>query len=416
MGAHSTTCLPETFETPPPEAWRSLSPHSEMRGKDNGDIDVLLSPEDETPAGHFPMQVRTRGDVQGDMTPEVSYHAPSTPEKSSAKELHKEFIFEVEEVEKTDPSDLLKDNGQLVEFSDVKAGRMLSTTRKSTVFLSTWQERRAVMKTIKIDVLSKEDPDSQEVRAVSEKEMLNEMRILSGLQHPCLVEFLGGNTGSPTCFVLLEYMEAGDLETYMQVQKVKSGGAPPPSLGRQWCVSIADALSFLHGRHIIHRDLKPLNLLLNQKLELKVTDFGISRFTSTDAGPAPMMSGGVGTWRYMAPEVVRYEQYTDRIDIFSFGLIMYFILTGTQPFQEFCKSDPELILKAYVAGQEPRPEIQTSMSQLTPALTQLMQDAWAIKASFRPSAEECLERLQSLPQDKKSGGLQSYWRRAVSEF
>lgn len=412
MGANATVCLPNT----PNKAWRSLGQRGGMRVKDDGSNAAFPSSQDATPVAACHFRVQARGGAAED-TPDVSFIA-------SAKESYRKNVFQVEEardtgqsnmVNDTDPSKLLQANGQLVKFSDIKVGRTLSTTIKSSVFLSTWATRKVVTKMSNIHVLHKEDPDSQTVREVSEKEMLNEIRILAGLKHPCLVEFLGGNTDNPICFMLFEYMEAGDLETYMQMQKKRSGRASPHRLGRQWCASTADALSFLHGRHIIHRDLKPLNLLLNQKLELKVTDFGISRFASTDTHPAPMMTGGVGTWRYMAPEVVRHEEYTDRIDIFSFSLIMYYILTGKQPFHEFCKNDPELILKAYLSGKEPRPEIQAS-SQPTPALTQLMQDAWAVQASSRPSAEECLERLQSLPQDTDSGGLESYWKRSVSLF
>eukprot|EP00440_Ansanella_granifera_P014053 gb/GFBE01015270.1/.p1 GENE.gb/GFBE01015270.1/~~gb/GFBE01015270.1/.p1 ORF type:complete len:193 (+),score=23.28 gb/GFBE01015270.1/:1-579(+) len=174
-----------------------------------------------------------------------------------------------------------------------------------------------------------------------------------------------------------------------------------------WFSSIARALGFLHActRPIIHRDLKPLNLLLTRSLDLKVTDFGLSKImrprlvkaTTQDEllSPAPKMSGGVGTYRYMAPEVVRYEQYTDRIDVYAFALIMYYICSGKLPFYDTCGSDPELILKAYVRGEEPRPTLNSTVG--TPELRELMKDAWAVVPAQRPSAQECVERLSRMP-------------------
>jgi len=72
------------------------------------------------------------------------------------------------------------------------------------------------------------------------------------------------------------------------------------------------------------------------------------------------MSGGVGTLRYMAQEVVRYEQYTDCIDICSFALILHFMCTGKQPFCEIRGADPEKVLKMYLQGLEPRPTLNNN--------------------------------------------------------
>ncbi|CAK0797236.1 unnamed protein product, partial [Prorocentrum cordatum] len=155
---------------------------------------------------------------------------------------------------------------------------------------------------------------------------------------------------------------------------------PPLALFLKWTGSVARALCFLHQRTppVIHRDLKPMNLLLDKNHVLKVTDFGISKRMPLDTETvAPRMSGGVGTWRYMAPEVVRYEQYTDKVDIYSFALIMWFMSTGTQPFvEEFGKDDAELVLKEYLKGNEPRPRpsAATLLGGRAAELRQLMQE------------------------------------------
>ncbi|CAE7255068.1 unnamed protein product [Symbiodinium pilosum] len=230
--------------------------------------------------------------------------------------------------------------------SEVQFGKCLSTTIKSAVYLATWRGLKVVAKTVK-DVRAsglntrRQHQESESTVQIARDELLHEIRTLSTLRHPDLVLFLGASLDTETCFFLTEYMEGGDVETYMRSNRVKTNTKefkPPYHVSLSWFLSTARALAFLHGcaRPIIHRDLKPLNLLLTKGLDLKVTDFGLSKImrpklldrSGTDASPAPLMSGGVGTYRYMAPEVVRYEQYTDRIDIYAFALIMYYIASG----------------------------------------------------------------------------------------
>jgi len=263
-----------------------------------------------------------------------------------------------------------------------------------------------VAKSIKTRSLNLNDPEmSDETKKIAREELLHEMRLLSTLRHPDLVLFLGACLDNEPFFFLIEFMEGGDLETYMQTQIMKSAmreWKPSYEVAMKWIMSVARALGFLHNcvRPVIHRDLKPLNLLLTRTLELKVTDFGLSKIMNHRKmnqvpNPSPQMSGGVGTWRYMAPEVVRYEQYTDRIDIYAFALIMYHILSGKTPFYDYCGHDSEKVLQAYIRGEEPRPTLNSSIA--TPELRTLMQDAWAVLPMDRPSAQRCLERLQEMP-------------------
>lgn len=302
----------------------------------------------------------------------------------------------------------------LIPSGEVKFDKCLSTTIKSAVYFATWRGLKVVAKTVKdvknsrLSLQNMQNKVDDSTAAVARHELMHEMRTLSTLRHPDLVLFLGASLDGDTSFFLTEYMEGGDVENYMRNQRKKTGKddfKPPFNVGLQWCISMARALSFLHGcsRPIIHRDFKPLNLLLTKDLNLKVTDFGLSKIMRPrlldpnlkDLTPAPNMSGGVGTYRYMAPEVVRYEQYTDKIDVYAMALIMYYILTGRVPFYDQFGAEPERILQAYIRKEEPRPTLNSSMA--TAELRQLMSDAWAIQATDRPSAQECVERLSMIP-------------------
>lgn len=307
----------------------------------------------------------------------------------------------------------------LIPSEEVKFDKCLSTTIKSAVYIANWRGLKVVAKTVK-DVkssrLNLQNAEADSTAIVARHELMHEMRTLSTLRHPDLVLFLGASLDGDTSFFLTEYMEGGDVENYMRNQRKKTGKddfKPPAQVGLQWCLSMARALAFLHGctRPIIHRDFKPLNLLLTKDLNLKVTDFGLSKIMRPklldpnlkDLTPAPNMSGGVGTYRYMAPEVVRYEQYTDRIDVYAMALIMYYILSGRVPFFDQFGAEAEKILQAYIRREEPRPTLNSSIA--TAELRQLMTDAWAIRASDRPSAQECVERLSkmSAPRHKLFG-------------
>lgn len=309
-----------------------------------------------------------------------------------------------------------------IPANEVAVGRLLSSTIKSSVYIATWRGTKVVAKYVKDVEVSQnlaqshtpdkeafkkqEAPKEDSTKAKALEEMMHEIDVLSKLRHPDLVLFLGACLDTSPCFFLTEFMEGGDLENYYRAKARKLGRPYKPPWGHllKWASAVARGLCFMHNcrRPIIHRDLKPLNLLLTGNRDIKVADFGISKLMAPkvwqqqarDTTPAPYMSGGVGTWRYMAPEVVRYEQYTDRVDIYSFALVLHFMTTGCQPFVDQFGHDPELVLRAYCAGKEPRPTLTSAVG--TPELRKLMQDAWHAVPGQRLSAQECVQRLAAI--------------------
>eukprot|EP00438_Fugacium_kawagutii_P015513 Skav201954 [mRNA] locus=scaffold103:45722:46096:- [translate_table: standard] len=107
------------------------------------------------------------------------------------------------------------------------------------------------------------------------------------------------------------------------------------------------------------------------------------------------MTGGVGSWRYMAPEVVRHKNYNEKADIFAFALVMYFMSSGQQPFHQWGK-DPEIVLKEYLRGEEPRPTV----SDCHVKVQQIIREAWHVNWVQRPSAQDILEELERLELDR----------------
>ncbi len=166
---------------------------------------------------------------------------------------------------------------------------------------------------------------------VLETALLREAQLTSSLSHPGIVTiydilFLGGTT----CIVM-EFVQGQPLE-----QLIPEGGL---AVDRALSMStlIGNAIAAAHAAGVVHRDLKPANILVRDDGQIRILDFGlakVSRPFSPDAQTQAMsIFGGltVGTMGYMAPEQARGEDVDERADIFSFGLILYQLLTGRLP-------------------------------------------------------------------------------------
>ena len=330
-----------------------------------------------------------------------------------------------------------RESSWLLKASDFELKREIGNTLKSVVHLANWHGSLVVVKCIKMQhrVVMKqlrksnslrlslsfddddEAPDAEpeptpvdpEIEQACTEELLHEIQLLSTLRHPDLVLFLGAclEPGMPTMFVT-EYMPKGDVEHYlyhMREEKQVAHYAPPLWRTVEWCSAIARALAFLHSFPVIHRDLKPLNLLLTKTLDVKITDLGTSRLM---ARPCERQDGsmsylrrcgsfdttmtiGVGTHNYMAPEVVRTKHYNEKVDIYSFSLIMFYLSSGKRPFYHLGCSPTE-ILDRFAAGEEPRPDA----NECHKVLRALMKQCWSVKPNHRPSADEVLQSLQGM--------------------
>jgi len=141
----------------------------------------------------------------------------------------------------------------------------------------------------------------------------------------------------------MEYLEGKDLG-----EVIETMGTIPVDPTVTIASKAADALHYAHQRGIIHRDVKSGNIFITQKGEVKLTDFGIAYVP----GKSPLTQPGIaiGTPEYMSPEQIRGEKTDPRSDIFSLGVVLYEMLTGTRPFGE--DGDEEVI--ASVLSKKPK--------------------------------------------------------------
>ncbi len=162
-----------------------------------------------------------------------------------------------------------------------------------------------------------------------------EARAVAALNHPNILAIhdVGSHDGAP--YIVTELLEGESLRERLQ------GGALPVRKSVEIGVQIAQGLAAAHEKGIVHRDLKPGNVFVTNEAHVKILDFGIAKLAQPDPGslgttvaPTPSTETGVvlGTVGYMSPEQVRGQAADHRSDIFSFGCVLYEMLSGRSPF------------------------------------------------------------------------------------
>ena len=178
-----------------------------------------------------------------------------------------------------------------------------------------------------------------------------ELRILSSFDHPCILPFVG-LVRSPSFSIITRYMSNGSL-----FNKLHNGQCQMTPLDATQktiiAIGVAHGMEYLHSKHLVHRDLKSLNVLLDDMMYPRIGDFGLSR---QQADSNEVMTKGVGTSQWMAPEVIKSESYDERADVYSFAMVLWEMLTHQVPWQDSWS----VVLANSVANDGKRPIIPPS--------------------------------------------------------
>ena len=167
------------------------------------------------------------------------------------------------------------------------------------------------------------------IKTTEDKELVRiEIDVLKLCHHPNIVRLLDHLENNEYIFIVMEYIEGGTLRQYFKKKKFNFSERQASNIMYQ----IVSGIKYLHQYGIAHRDLKPDNIMITQQNDfgiIKIMDFGLSKILS----PKEKMVDGYGSLSYVAPEVLLRTPYNKEVDIWSMGVILFYMLSGHLPFK-----------------------------------------------------------------------------------
>lgn len=292
----------------------------------------------------------------------------------------------------TDGTDVWEIDPKLLNF-----GTKIASGSYGDLYKGTYCSQEVAIKVLKPERV---DSDLQ-------KEFAQEVFILRKVRHKNVVQFIGACTKPPSLCIVTEYMSGGSVYDYLHKQR---GTFKLPSLLRV-AIDVSKGMNYLHQNNIIHRDLKAANLLMDENEVVKVADFGVARVKAQSG----VMTAETGTYRWMAPEVIEHKPYDHKADVFSFGIVLWELLTGKLPYDYLTP----LQAAVGVVQKGLRPTIPKNTH---PKLADLLERCWQQDPTLRPDFSEITEILQQIAKEvgdeaedrrkeKSSGGFLSVLRR-----
>ncbi len=195
-------------------------------------------------------------------------------------------------------------------------------------------DRIVAIKILKDEYLSNEE---------FKRRFKNESKAIAVLSHPNIVRVYNVSFGDRIQYIVMEYVDGITLKEYIEQQGVINWKEAVHFVGQ-----ILAALQHAHDKGIVHQDIKPQNILLLQDGTIKVTDFGIARFSRADSNTTSEKA--IGSVHYISPEQARGEVTDEKADIYSVGVVLYEMLTGQLPFQ----SDSAVSVAIMQLQQDPK--------------------------------------------------------------
>ncbi|KPI87710.1 putative serine/threonine-protein kinase putative protein kinase [Leptomonas seymouri] len=223
--------------------------------------------------------------------------------------------------------------------------------------------------------------DSSSMTPKEKRDVQNEIRILSAVDHPNIIRYHEHFEDGCLIFIIMEYADGGDLNSRIKEAKKQDPQQPfDPSLAMFWFLQICMALKYLHDNHILHRDIKTANVFLTSKNVVKLGDFGISTVLQNTMACAKTVCG---TPYYFSPELCQSKPYNNKSDVWALGVVFYETLTLHRPFNG--KTLKDLLKKILVGQYDPiPPTVPVEMRSLCASVLQ-------VNYMQRPSINRILE-------------------------
>ncbi|KAF0887553.1 hypothetical protein E2562_002278 [Oryza meyeriana var. granulata] len=274
-------------------------------------------------------------------------------------------------------------------WEDLVIGEQIGQGSCGTVYHALWYGSDVAVK-----VFSKQEYSEEVIQTFRQ-----EVSLMKKLRHPNILLFMGAVTSPQRLCIVTEFLPRGSLFRLLQRNNTKLDWRRRVHMA----LDIARGMNYLHHSSppIIHRDLKSSNLLVDKNWTVKVADFGLSRlkretFITTKTGK--------GTPQWMAPEVLRNEPSDEKSDVYSYGVILWELVTQKIPWENL--NSMQVI--GAVGFMNHRLEIP---SETDPQWTSLILSCWETDPQLRPSFQQLLERLREL---QRQYNVQTQMQRSAS--
>uniref|UniRef100_A0A1J3G121 non-specific serine/threonine protein kinase n=1 Tax=Noccaea caerulescens TaxID=107243 RepID=A0A1J3G121_NOCCA len=214
-----------------------------------------------------------------------------------------------------------------------------------------------------------------------EQQFQQEVTMLANLKHPNIVRFIGACRKPMVWCIVTEYAKGGSVRQFLTKRQNR---AVPLKLAVKQALDVARGMAYVHGRNFIHRDLKSDNLLISADKSIKIADFGVARIEVQTEGMTPE----TGTYRWMAPEMIQHRAYNQKVDVYSFGIVLWELITGLLPFQNMTAVQAAFA----VVNRGVRPTVP---SDCLPVLSDIMTRCWDANPEVRPCFLEVVSLLEA---------------------
>ncbi|XP_053358282.1 mitogen-activated protein kinase kinase kinase 21 isoform X2 [Clarias gariepinus] len=295
-----------------------------------------------------------------------------------------------------------------IPFSALVLEEIIGVGGFGKVYRGTWREQEVAVKA------ARQDPD-EDITATAES-VKQEAKLFAMLLHPNIIRLEGVCLEEPNLCLVMEYAQGGTLNRALTGRRI------PPHILVNWAVQIAKGMQYLHedaAVPIIHRDLKSSNILILERIEnndigrktLKITDFGLAR----EWHKTTKMSAA-GTYSWMAPEVIKSSLFSKGSDVWSYGVLLWELLTGEVPYRGI-----DGLAVAYgVAVNKLTLPIPSTCPE---PFAKLMEDCWEQDPHIRPMFATILEQLTAIEEavmatmpQESFHSMQEDWRVEIQEM
>ncbi|XP_054721398.1 LOW QUALITY PROTEIN: mitogen-activated protein kinase kinase kinase 13-A-like [Uloborus diversus] len=287
---------------------------------------------------------------------------------------------------KTTAHELKEDNWEIL-FESIRDLQFLGSGAQGAVFCGTL------------------DNEFVAVKKVREKNE-TDIKHLKKLSHPNVVSFKGVCVQPPCFCIVMEFCPSGTLHDLL-----RRGTEIPPKKVMEWSKQVANGMNYLHTHKIIHRDLKSENILIGYNDVLKISDFG----TSKQYNDKSVKMSFAGTVAWMAPEVIRNEVCSEKVDIWSFGVVLWELLTCETPYKGVDSS-------AVIWGVGSNSLHLPVPSTCPDGFKLLLKQCWSGKPRNRPSFRHIMMHLDiaaveilSTP-DEEYFQTQATWKKEIGSY